>query len=1470
MIETIKTKIDLCTGCNRWVRECPMETANITYQDEAGNIKVKVDSEKCISCGRCVSACKHEARYYADDTERFFNDLKNGVSISLIAAPSIRTNIAGYKRLFTYLKRIGVNKIYDVSLGADISIWAHIRYIEKNNAGPIITQPCPVIVSYCKTYRHDLLKWLSPVHGPMACASVYIKKYQGIHDRIAALSPCIAKKNEFEDTHLAQYNVTFIKLLEYLKENNIELPKEETEFDHDESGLGCLFPLPGGLKENIEYLMGKKPHITKAEGFSVYEKLNTYAETSRDFLPEVFDVLNCIEGCNEGPAASHDKNIFEIDKMMDAKRRKVTEERRKDYYESLYKTYDNTFDLSHFTREYKPVSVSFPFITDEDINKAFELLGKTDDKKQNVDCGACGSVSCHSMAKKIALGVNIPINCIVKSTEDAKLEHQDNLLIHKQLADMKIIGKLEAAQLTTSAMFESNPQINVLFDSKFNVINCNPAAVKFMGFKTKDDMLAGAVERIKKYIPLYQSNGRLSISLNDALEAAVKNGYAKFDTELIIGGRKRSLDVEFKRIPYESGHAIVCYTYDMTEIHEREKELMHIREESELQLAKLNMSVKATKIALWEMEVDVDPVNPVNRVTWSDELRHQLGYTDKNDFPNTVGSLQNILHPDDKQKTVEALVNHLSDKTGKTPYDMEYRAQRKNGEYGFYRGTGETIRDKDGNPIRVVGTQMDITGTNKALMENELQLAKLNMAVKATKIGLWDMEIIKDDPVNPKNAFTWSDEFRHMLGYADEKDFPDVFSSWSDRIHPDDKEQIIIAFEKHIMDTTGMTPYDIEYRMFKKDGECGYFRDCGETIRDEHGSPIRVAGALLDVTVTKNILNETEKQRMEAENANKAKSAFLSTMSHEIRTPMNAILGITEILLQNETLVPEFREAIVKINNSGDLLLGIINDILDLSKTEAGKMELIIDKYEISSLISDTAQLNMMHIGSKPIKFSLFVDENIPVSLVGDELRIKQILNNLLSNAFKYTQAGTVKMSVFSEAIAGKDNEVALVFKVGDTGQGMTKAQIAKLFNEYSRFNLETNRSTQGTGLGMSITQKLIHLMNGNISIESEPGKGSVFTVYLPQGKNDSALLGREMAENLRSFRTSSKTQMKRAQISREPMPYGSVLIVDDVETNIFVAKGLLSPYKLKIDSADSGFTAIEKIKQGNVYDIIFMDHMMPKMDGIEATKIIRSMGYRHAIVALTANAVTGQADIFLKNGFDDYISKPIDIRQMNSLLNRLIRDKHPPEVVEAVRKQTIANKEPLTGSAPQPAMDPRTAEIFLRDARKTLTALETASQKNDYANEDTMRAYIISAHGIKGALANIGKKDLSAAAFKLEMAGREGKIETIKSETPAFLDSLRAFAEELTAQIETAASAAEAEGGKLVEDKSHLTKMLHAIKTACQEYDENTANKTLEELRKMPWSPETKGLLGTIAEQLLHSDFDEIAKKIDEFIKTP
>ena len=640
-----------------------------------------------------------------------------------------------------------------------------------------------------------------------------------------------------------------------------------------------------------------------------------------------------------------------------------------------------------------------------------------------------------------------------------------------------------------------------------------------------------------------------------------------------------------------------------------------------------------------------------------------------------------------------------------------------------------------------------------------------------------------------------------------------------------------------------------------------------------------VTQALRDMEEIKRSREDLEVAYHEAQEANVAKSSFLANMSHEIRTPMNAILGITEIQLQDESLSPATREAFDKIYNSGDMLLGIINDILDMSKIEAGKFELVVDTYEVASLINDTAQINVLRIGSKPLRFELNVDEDTPSVLSGDELRVKQILNNLLSNAFKYTAEGLVRLSVSALPHSESASEVTLVLRVSDTGQGMTEEQVERLFDEYSRFNLQANHATEGAGLGMSITRNLIRLMNGKISVLSEPGNGTEFLVHLPQGLVSPGVLGRELADNLQQFRISGKSQMKRTQITREPMPYGSVLIVDDVETNIYVARGLLTPYSLKIDAAESGRAAVAKIEQGNVYDIIFMDHMMPDMDGIEATGIIRGMGYSHPIVALTANAVVGQSEIFLHNGFDDFISKPIDIRQLNVVLNRLVRDKQPPEVVEAARKQAGAQQTrtgdesarpdvgatqagsmiQAGGTIPPPddllPVSPLLVELFVRDATKAIVTLDTIMAKDGEPGEDDLRAYQISVHGMKSVLANFGDYDLSTVAAGLELAGRDGDVAAIRAGTPAFLAALRLLVETHSPKQESA------DVEPADEDRVFLSEQMEIVKAACEAYDKKAAKEALTLLQEKTWSGSTQKLLNQAAEHLLHSEFDEIVR---------
>jgi len=426
MREIITTDSAKCEGCNRCIRVCPVPECNIGYS-ENGQIKVKVDPAKCIACGACLAVCRHGTRDFLDDTERFFRDLENGEDISLIAAPALRTNFDNWASILAWLKGIGIRKIYDVSLGADICTWAHIRLIERDRPQSLITQPCPAIVSYITRYRTELLPLLSPVHSPMLCTAIFMRKYAGISGKIAALSPCAAKAHEFEQTGIVSYNVSFQKLDEYIRSRRVDLPAADFAFDHIQASLGQTYPMPGGLKENLEFYLGKRLLIDKCEGQStVYEQLDRLASEPPENRPAVFDVLNCPDGCNLGTACSRASSIFRVNAVMDkVKTNALRKYRKTDQAKMtrLFALFDEKMNLDDFMREYQEDPVQEIDYQPSDVETAFLRLGKTEDSQRHHDCCACGSDTCLEMAVQIAKGINIPENCMEKSRLDILAEH---------------------------------------------------------------------------------------------------------------------------------------------------------------------------------------------------------------------------------------------------------------------------------------------------------------------------------------------------------------------------------------------------------------------------------------------------------------------------------------------------------------------------------------------------------------------------------------------------------------------------------------------------------------------------------------------------------------------------------------------------------------------------------------------------------------------------------------------------------------------------------------------------------------------------------------------------------------------------------------------------------------------------------------------------------------------------------------
>jgi PAS domain S-box-containing protein len=638
-----------------------------------------------------------------------------------------------------------------------------------------------------------------------------------------------------------------------------------------------------------------------------------------------------------------------------------------------------------------------------------------------------------------------------------------------------------------------------------------------------------------------------------------------------------------------------------------------------------------------------------------------------------------------------------------------------------------------------------------------------------------------------------------------------------------DDEGVITSFNGQYLDTIGISPsflvgkniqvaraknrhLDIIDNIEKTfhEGSQDWQSEVGDVIFHSHTTPLHdndgilmgVVGSSYDVTELVRLHQELEAAVEAAESANISKSSFLARMSHEIRTPLNAVLGIAEIQLQNLSLKQDVKEAFARIFNSGSLLLGIINDILDISKIEAGKLELLPDRYDVLSMINDTVFLNMIRYENKPVEFILNVDENIPSALYGDELRIKQILNNILSNAFKYTDEGEVELAVNAQY---EGDTVVVIFSVRDTGQGMTGDQLGKLFNAYSRFNRESSRKTEGTGLGMVITRNLVQLMNGEIFAESEAGKGSRFTVRLPQGKINDAVLGGEAVEKLRQFRLNYETKTKNIHIVREAIPYGKVLVVDDMDMNLYVTKGLLSLYGLQIDTALSGYEAIDKIKL-NDYDLVFMDHMMPGMDGIETIREIRKLGAKYEklpVIALTANAVSGVKEMFLDAGFGGFLSKPIPTQELDEIIKKwLSPDKLKPGAKAEAEDTNEIHDHFLDTIGKTGEIDPGIGlGNLLGDKGKYHSTLSMFHKKimseckgmSALLDIRDLKRLKISVHAMKAMLAIIGAHGLSEAALELEMAAQNNDVDSCVQKFPPFRERLLAVHQKLAVIFPTA-----------------------------------------------------------------------------------
>ena len=535
---------------------------------------------------------------------------------------------------------------------------------------------------------------------------------------------------------------------------------------------------------------------------------------------------------------------------------------------------------------------------------------------------------------------------------------------------------------------------------------------------------------------------------------------------------------------------------------------------------------------------------------------------------------------------------------------------------------------------------------------------------------------------------------------------------------------------------------------------------------------------LVSVRVQIQESEELREAKAAAEYASQAKSAFLSNMSHEIRTPINAVLGMNEMILR-ESEEPSIIEYSENIRTAGATLLGIVNDILDFSKIEAGKMDIIPVNYDLSSVINDLVNMIQARADKKGLLLKLDFDENIPKMLYGDEVRIKQVVTNILTNAVKYTEKGSVTFHIGYEKVADNPDVVYLNFSVSDTGIGIKPEDMAKLFSEFERIEEKRNRNIEGTGLGMNITKRLLEMMGTSLKVESVYGEGSTFSFRLQQKVIKWESLGDYEAAHRASLLSMKKYKEKFTA------PEAHVLVVDDTPMNLTVFKGLLKRTLVKIDTADSGIKALE-LAQAKKYDVIFLDHMMPNMDGIETLQRLRaeteSPNVKTPAICLTANAISGAREEYLAVGFDDYLTKPIDAVKLEEMLIHYL----PPEKILAPNNES-SSEHKIKLPEWLYSVDEIDINAGLKHCGDEEAYLDTLKIYGGYSatGADEIEGFwrvrdiantTVKVHALKSTSRAIGAESLGSLAEKLELAGKAGDWAILDAELAGLLERYRAL----------------------------------------------------------------------------------------------
>ena len=938
------------------------------------------------------------------------------------------------------------------------------------------------------------------------------------------------------------------------------------------------------------------------------------------------------------------------------------------------------------------------------------------------------------------------------------------------------------------------------------------------------------------------------------------------------------------------------------------------------------------------------------------------GYTASELMGNKLLMFFDMVHQNDVEELKNLNNSTLSEGL---PLETVFRIITKDGlEKWIWERSYVVDVYEDGQPRLIEGFYTDIS-EQRRLEEAEEERERVRVMIDTTPLicNLWNRDY---------KVFDCNEEALSVFG-MEKQEYMDRFLELAPEFQPDGRRTADKARE--LLDKAfrdGKAAF--EWMNQKPDGTL-LPTEVTLTRVAYNGSYVLV-GYARDLRRYNQILAELEAAIKAANEANHAKSDFLAKMSHEIRTPMNAIIGMTELALR-EDIPDNILEYVLSVRQASMNLLSIINDVLDLSRIESGNIRIMPDEYSLSSLINDVVSIIRIRAADTQLRFAVYLDSNLPDALIGDQTRIRQVLINVLWNAFKYTEAGYVSFKVYGEMT--DEDTINLIMESEDSGKGIKDEDLANLFHNFSQFGSESGNA-DGVGLGLPISKSLVTAMGGDITVESVYGKGSTFTVTLPQKVHspekiavidnpgeinvlvyehrviyaDSVIytlknlgLKCKLASNADMFNdimtnevfthffvshklfqdntdTISKccenTQIILIAELAESIPIGNwnvlsmpihaisvanvlngvsdrsiyssgdkptvrftapdakVLVVDDIQTNLKVVNGLVLPYQMEIDLCNNGVEAILAVKAKR-YDIVFMDHRMPEMDGVEATEHIRAMGsddpyYKDLpIIALTANAIYGMEKMFIKHGFSDYLTKPIDVAKLNTILEKWIpREKQMGSVVKSRKPVNDNNTGQKTLSIE--GLDVTKGIIYSGGTAgyylETLaTYLDDGQKKKEEIKkclaEGNLKLYTTYVHALKSASANIGATLLSEAAYALEMAGNREDISFIEANNASFITDL----EQVLANIETALASADSddESGSptiTVQDREKLA----TLKTALERLDYEVINKTIEGLLVSAYTKNLRTMVRNISNSILMFEYNEAIVMIDTVLQ--